>query len=213
MGTVFNIFKKNRKNKKKESEADSDALRPVLLISDGIQNHDLSNDIANAVKTEDKVIQEQVPSIDTNLGMKTHDEIKDDTILDADEILSQEEEDRITNLKDIMKHSDESLTWHEDENTQSSETQDDDESLAHLWRFIGCAPTPKIRSTFSVMRDDESTIRSFYTRESSSNINSSKSVTKSAFQSLIRQKQKTDDDSNDSFWNRIWCGSPSTATQ
>jgi hypothetical protein len=211
MGRRFNLFKKKgTKGKQAEASAapkhvdfciaqksEEDRI-PVIASDDEIDNNipiELSNE--EIVDEEEKNLKEEdtLPVTSTSKDQ--------DRIIDLKKVLASSQEQRMPRQKDGTE---ETSTIHQDDYTSTSDSIDEDDSIAHLWRFIGC--TPKLRSTFSVMHDDESTIQSLYSFMS---INDASIISNVDSHSLRKNetKNKPPEQKSLGFWDRILCGSSS----
>lgn len=213
MARRFKLFKRRgTKAKKTEPSAapqitdfcvaqkKEELIIPVISCGDEIElttpNEISSEEKCSEMETH---LQEEENSPDTTVEDQNR-------IIDMQKVLASSQEKSALKQKDGTE---ETSTLHHDEYTfSSSDSQDDDDdSIAYLWRFIGCAP--KLRSTFSVMHDDESTIQSFYTFKSI-NDNSIISDSKSDSSKKDEFKHEPSEQKSAGFWDRILCGSPSS---
>lgn len=210
MGRRFNIFKK-KKTKAKQAEAsaahkhvdfciaqkcEEDTI-PVIASDDEIDKNipiELSNE--EVVEEEEKNLNEK-----ETVPVTSKDQ---DRIIDLKKVLASSQEDRMPRQKN--DGTEDTSTLHQDDYTSTSDSIDEDDSIAHLWRFIGCAP--KLRSTFSVMYDDESTIQSLYSFKS---VNDASIISNLDSHSPRKHetKNKPSEQKVFGFWDRILCGSSS----
>lgn len=209
MARRFNLFKKRGKKAKLAepsaapenvdvAQKSEDIIIPVTTCADEIElttpNEPSLGDIC--VEEDTQLQEEEIPPITT--------EENQDRIIDMQKVLASSQEKSASEQKDGTE---ETSILHQDDTTFTSNSNDEDDSIAHLWRYIGCAP--KLRSTFSVMDDDESTIQSFYTFKS---INDNSIISDSASVLLRKKESKTqhsEQESGTGFWDRILCGGPS----